>query len=111
MTPGIESPNARKRRLYREAARVAFACDDTRFDDDAEVFLADDAGAWVQCYQWISSENVPELIAPSGSVRLARACPCPSTSPGWAGATTPTRCAGHWRPWARQSRCTWQEGR
>jgi hypothetical protein len=47
-------------KLYREAAVDAFASDDTEVYCDAGVRIAKD-GAWVECWQWIGAECVPEL--------------------------------------------------
>jgi len=47
-------------KLYREAAVAAFASDDTEIYGDAGVQIAKN-GAWVECWQWIGNECVPEL--------------------------------------------------
>jgi hypothetical protein len=51
--------------LYRQAAVDAFASDDTEVYGDAGVQIAKN-GAWVECWQWIGAECVPELQTAAG---------------------------------------------
>ena len=43
--------------LYIAAARVLYSRDVLEFDDKPMVSAGDDAGAWVQCWRWITDEE------------------------------------------------------